>query len=103
MRSRYTAYACGHLRHLIASTAPESPHHRADPARWREELRGFCDGVRFDGLEVRHTAEEGDRGEVTFFARLTRREDAADVSFGERSRFVRRGGRWLYVDGDRVP
>ncbi len=102
MRSRYTAYACGHLRHLVATTAPESPHFGADEVRWREELRAFCEGVSFDGLEVRAASQDGDRGEVTFFATLRRRADGVDVSFGERSRFVRRGGRWLYVDGDPV-
>ena len=100
MRSRYTAYATGAVDHVMATTAPESPHRRPDPASWRAELLAFCDGVSFDGLEVRAASEDGDRGEVAFFARLSAGD--RDVSFGERSRFVRRAGRWLYVDGDRV-
>jgi SEC-C motif-containing protein len=100
MRSRYTAYATGAVDHVMATTAPESPHRGADPSAWRAELRAWCAAVSFDGLEVREAHTDGDRGTVTFFARL--RSGDRDVSFGERSRFVRRDGRWWYVDGDRV-
>ena len=100
MRSRYTAYATGAVRHLVATTAPESPHRQADTARWREELAGWCAVARFDGLVVLGSEADGDRGEVTFFARIS--VDGTDRSFGERSRFVRRDDRWLYVDGDPV-
>lgn len=100
MRSRYAAYACRHLAHLVRTTAPDSPHRIADPERWRAELLAFCEATSFDGLEIRSSSEEGDRGEVTFFATLSR--DGRDVSFGERSRFVRHEGRWTYVDGDPV-
>jgi SEC-C motif-containing protein len=101
MRSRYTAYAVGAVAHVMATTAPESPHRGADPAAWRDELRAYCAAVTFEGLQVREAREEGDRATVTFSARL--RAGDRDLSFGERSRFVRRDGRWLYVDGDRLP
>ena len=101
MRSRYTAYASGAVAHVMATTAPESPHRGADPAAWRDELRAYCAAVTFEGLEVREAREEGDRATVTFSARL--RAGDRDLSFGERSRFVRRDGRWWYVDGDRLP
>lgn len=101
MRSRYTAYATGAVGHVMATTAPESPHRGADPAAWREELAAYCAAVSFDGLEVRGATEDGDRGTVTFFARLS--AGGRDLSFGERSRFVRRADRWWYVDGERLP
>ncbi|MCB9683758.1 MAG: hypothetical protein H6735_01795 [Alphaproteobacteria bacterium] len=100
MRSRYAAYACSHLAHLVRTTAPTSPHRGADPEAWRADLLAFCESTSFDGLEIRATSEEGDHGEVTFFATLTR--GGQDVSFGERSRFVRQEGRWTYVDGEPV-
>jgi SEC-C motif domain protein len=96
MRSRYTAYATGHVAHLLATVAPEGPHGGQDPAA----LRRYVHAVAFEGLDVRSASEDGDRGEVTFFARLHHGEQ--DLSFGERSRFVRREGRWLYLDGDRL-
>ena len=100
MRSRYTAYATGAAGHIMRTTAPESPHHVADAARWRREIEAWCRAVRFDGLAVLSSQTDGDRGEVVFFATLT--AATGDVSFGERSRFVRREGRWLYVDGTRT-
>lgn len=98
MRSRYTAYATGAVRHLVATTAPESPHLRADLATWRAELAAYCAAARFDGLAVFGSEADGDRGTVTFFARIS--VAGRDQSFGEQSRFVRRDDRWLYVDGD---
>jgi len=100
MRSRYTAYATGAVSHLMATTAPESPHRGADPTRWRVELLEYCAAVTFEGLEVLEATEDGDRGTVTFDARL--RAGDQDLSFAERSRFVRRNGVWSYVDGDRL-
>jgi len=100
MRSRYTAYATGAVGHVMATCAPESPHRGADPVAWRAELLSWCRAVRFEGLEVREACEDGDQGTVTFHARL--RAGDQDLSFTERSRFVRRGGRWFYVDGERL-
>ena len=45
-----------------------------------------------EGLVVREATEDGDRGTVTFDARL--RAGDQDLSFAERSRFARRTGVW---------
>ena len=100
MRSRYTAYAVGDTRYLVATTAPEGPHWRSDTAKWRSELADYCAVVEFRGLEILEASQEGDSGVVAFRASIVHGD--RDVSFGERSRFVRRDGRWLYVDGDRT-
>jgi SEC-C motif-containing protein len=101
MRSRYVAYATGAVGHLMRTTAPGSPHWQPDARAWSEELERYCAQVDFDGLEVRESGEQGDRGEVSFFARLS--VAGQDASFGERSRFVRDSdGRWLYLDGERL-
>jgi SEC-C motif-containing protein len=101
MRSRYTAYATGSVGHLVRTTAPSSPHWQPDVRTWSEELERYCAQVSFEGLDVRSASQDGDRGEVSFFARL--RVGEQDASFGEHSRFVRDSeGRWLYVDGDRI-
>jgi SEC-C motif domain protein len=97
MRSRYVAYVVGDVGYLLATTAPDSPHAEPDARRWRAELAAYCERVEFLGLEVRASSEDGDHGRVSFFARLA--VDGRDASFGEDSRFVRRGGRWLYLAG----
>lgn len=101
MRSRYTAYSTGAVGHLMRTCAPDGPHFSLDTAAWRAELTEWCDEVRFDGLTVLASSQDGDRGLVTFHARL--RRGTQDLSFGETSRFVRRDGRWLYLDGDVTP
>lgn len=100
MRSRYVAYAVGAVDHLMRTTAPDSPHFEPDARAWRADLVEYCRRVSFDGLDVLAAKEDGDVGQVRFFARLS--VDGADASFGEDSRFVRRDGRWWYVDGERI-
>ena len=97
MRSRYTAYASGQSRYIMATTAAESPHRETDAVAWKRDLDVWSAATTFLRLDVNHTHIDGDRGEVHFFATLSR--DGRDTSFGERSRFVRRDGRWSYIDG----
>jgi SEC-C motif-containing protein len=101
MRSRYCAYAIAEVDYLIATTHPEGPQFRADSREWADDIRRFCATTRFEGLEVRASGEQGDRGEVVFLARLREdRPQGRDLSFVERSVFVRENGRWLYYSGD---
>lgn len=84
MRSRYAAHTVGDAGHLLRTWHPRTrpAHLSPDPA------------VRWTGLEVLDATEDGDTAEVEFRASY----DGGSVH--ERSRFERRGGRWLYVDGD---
>ncbi|MDA8451957.1 YchJ family metal-binding protein [Acidovorax sp. NCPPB 3859] len=90
MRSRYTAFVQGNADYLCATWAAE---HRPPSV-------AFEPGVRWLGLEVRsHRPLGEDRAEVEFVAR---QRDAGGRAhrLHERSRFVREGGRWFYVDGE---
>lgn len=85
MRSRYSAYVLGLGDHLFRTwhprTRPDELAVSPDPG-WR-------------GLEIADApAPEGDHGVVAFVARHERGD------LRERSRFERRRGRWVYVDGD---
>jgi SEC-C motif-containing protein len=98
MRSRYVAYALGEWDYLMDTTHPEGPIYRADRDAWREELRSFTTNTLFERLEVLGSGEDGDRGWVAFRAHLSQGD--GDASFGERSRFDRVDGRWLYHSGE---
>lgn len=98
MRSRYTAYATGDVAYIMRTTHPASPHAEPDRETWSRGIRAFSEGTRFVGLEVELTATSGETAVVQFYARLER--DGVDVSFRERSRFERREGQWLYLDGE---
>jgi SEC-C motif-containing protein len=95
MRSRYAAYALGLVDYVLATTAPGGPGSHPDRDRWRSEVAEFSRRTRFVGLEVVGSGSEGDAGWVHFRAILE--QGTADASFGERSGFVRRDGRWLYA------
>lgn len=90
MRSRYCAYVLGLAGYLRATWAPETC-----PA----DIAPDPPGLRWLGLEVRrHRVTGDDRAEVEFVARSKLGGRAHRLH--ETSRFERRDGRWLYVDGD---
>lgn len=96
MRSRFTAFARGHVEHLLrswhSSTRPE-----------RAELEASLDLERRWTRLVIHETDGGgpadDDGIVEFTA-IAREADGTKTRLRERSRFTREGGRWVYVDGD---
>ena len=95
MRSRYTAYVLGNGQHLFRTW-----HARTRPDDATPDAR-----VRWLGLDVLDVVGGGpddDDGMVEFRARWVSVDDGP-VRRGElqeRSRFTRRAGRWLYVDGE---
>jgi SEC-C motif domain protein len=89
MRSRYSAFVLGRVDYLNASW-----HASTRPADLALEP-----GVKWLGLEVkRHRVIDADHAEVEFVARS--RVAGRGQRLHENSRFVREGGRWLYLDGD---
>ena len=90
MRSRYTAYVLDRRDYLLATWHPSSR-----PA----ELPPLEPGLRWLGLDVRHHAQaDEEHASVEFVARSKLGGRAHRLH--ERSRFVREGGRWFYVDGE---
>ncbi len=91
MRSRYSAYALDRADHLVRTWHPRTRPGTIEP-----------DGdLVWEGLEITEVVDggEGDeRGVVAFRARW--RSGSTTGEQVERSRFVRRGGRWTYLDGD---
>ena len=89
MRSRYTAFTLQDRDYLLATW-----HERTRPATLE-----FDAGAKWLGLDVRHARGIDDtHAEVEFVARY--RVGGRAVRLHERSRFVREGGRWYYVDGE---
>ncbi len=88
MRSRYTAYAIGATDHLFATWHPRT---RPDDVTADPDLV-------WTGLEVHASGQEEDHGWVEFTARYE--TPSGPGALHEHSRFERRAGRWLYVDGD---
>ena len=91
MRSRYAAYALGRVDYLFRTWHP-----RTRPADVAPQP-----GLVWTGLEILGTVAGGagdDTGQVEFRARYLTAD--GEHRLHETSRFERRGGRWVYVDGD---
>lgn len=89
MRSRYTAFATGDVDHLVRSWHPRTRPERLD-----------LDDTTWLGLTVLGATAGGvddDHGTVEFLARWSR--PGGSGTLRENSRFERRAGRWLYLDG----
>jgi SEC-C motif-containing protein len=87
MRSRYTAFVLGDVDHVFRSW---------HPATRPDDLSALPD-LEWTGLEISEVVDGGpadDAGVVEFVATYTRGAQH------ERSRFVRRAGRWVYLDGE---
>jgi SEC-C motif domain protein len=92
MRSRYSAYVLCNEQYLLATWHPST----------RPVSIPFSKNQKWLGLIVVDASVTGGASaEVEFIAR-SRVSNAAAVRQHERSRFVREGERWFYVDGDLV-
>jgi len=90
MRSRYAAYVALNREWLLASWHPSTRPAQLD----------LDPAIKWLGLDVKdHRVIDDDHAEVEFVARF-RTGGGRAQRLHERSRFVREGGRWYYVDGD---
>lgn len=90
MRSRYSAFALSLERYLLDTWHPSK----------RPDSLPFETNRKWLGLRIVDSRVTGESiAEVEFIAR-SRASNAAAVRLHERSRFVREGGRWFYVDGE---
>ncbi|OYO00585.1 zinc chelation protein SecC [Enemella evansiae] len=92
MRARYSAFVRGRPDFLFRSWHPRTRPAEVDtaPLDWL-------------GLEILATEAGGagdDTGMVEFVARYREPGARTPSALHERSRFARRAGRWLYLDGD---
>jgi SEC-C motif domain protein len=98
MRSRYCAYAKHIFDYIISTTHPDNPDYNVDHNTWRYELQRYVADTRFDSLKIREFLD----GEATAFVSFTvsLRQNNQDISFTERSEFVKDSGRWFYKSGE---
>ena len=90
MRSRYSAFVLCNEPYLLATWHPGR----------RPQSIPFNRNQKWLGLRIVEARVTGEAtAEVEFIAR-SRVSNAAAVRQHERSRFVREGGSWFYVDGD---
>ena len=96
MRSRYAAFAVGDAAYLVRTWHPRS---RPDDV----QLDAATRWTRLTVLRTERGGPDDDDGVVEFVAQWSEASAEAGRRRGEMhevSRFARRAGRWLYVDGE---
>jgi len=101
MRSRYSAYALGNADYIIRTTHPENPHYSTDFTTWKKNILHFSHTTQFTDLAINEFIDGDTDAFVTFTAYLS--QGGKDVSFTEKSRFLKVDGKWLYHDGQKIP
>ena len=98
MRSRYTAFYRGNIDYLIATLHPE----RRNPND-RQELSQSMSNTQWLGLTIINT-QRGRKNDNTGIVEFEATYQVSELGqLHERSRFVKQGDRWFYVDGDILP
>ena len=104
MRSRYVAYVRGDIDYLERTQDPAtaSSFDRQAAQRWARRSQWL--GLQIVDREA--GGEHDDSGVVQFVARYMSSDDGVEGAVhehGERSRFRKHQGRWVYVDGQQPP
>jgi len=94
MRSRYSAYALHLAGYIIETTHPDNPDYTQKSETWGEAILDFCRNTRFTGLKIVDFIDGEGEAYVTFEAMLDK------GSLKEKSRFLKKGGKWLYESGE---
>lgn len=97
MRSRYSAYALGLADYIIQTTHKDNPSYTKDLKKWKKGVLDFSKETLFEGLEISEFIDGEKEAYVTFTAYL--KEGDKNVSFTEKSHFLKVDGRWLYESG----
>jgi SEC-C motif-containing protein len=90
MRSRYAAFVLCNERYLLDTWHPSK----------RPASVAFDSKQKWLGLTVVAARVTGEASAKVEFIARSKVSNASAVRHHERSRFVREGGRWFYVDGD---
>ena len=97
MKSRYCAYAVGDSSYIIKTTHPDNPDnpdYTTDVKSWEVSILRFTKETHFLHLEIIDFIDGETEAFVTFNAQLS------SGNLKEKSRFLKRHGQWLYVDGE---
>ncbi|MCH9634037.1 MAG: hypothetical protein S4CHLAM7_07750 [Chlamydiae bacterium] len=97
MRSRYSAYAKKIPAYIISTTHVTNPQYQEDLLEWSRSILEAYAHTEFVGLKIFKHYEKGNKGYVSFEAKLV--NNGKDASFSEESEFIKEQGRWYYLKG----
>ena len=97
MKSRFSAFAVCNSEYIIFTTHENNHDFTQDLKSWNNDILNFSKNTRFEKLEILEFIDDEVESFVTFKATLF--QDKNDISFIEKSRFLKAEGIWKYVDG----
>ena len=97
MKSRFSAFAVLIADYIIFTTHENNSDYISDLKSWNQDIMNFSKNKRFERLEILDFIEGEVESFVTFKATLF--QDNTDISFIEKSRFLKVEDKWLYIDG----
>jgi len=97
MKSRYSAFAANDYKYIIKTTHRENPDYTLDTQSWKDSILEFAKNTQFKKLEIIEFENGEVESFVTFKAIIF--QGGLDVSFCEKSRFIKEDGVWLYHSG----
>lgn len=98
MKSRYCAFATSNSQYIISTTHENNPDFTTDIKSWTKDILDFSNNTEFKKLEILEFIEDDFESFVTFKALLLQNKN--DISFTEKSRFLKVDNFWKYVDGE---
>lgn len=101
MRSRYCAFALNLSEYIIKTTHKDNPDFRSDILSWQRDISEFSINTDFRNLEILNFIDGEIDGNVESFVtfKATLFQNKQDISFVEKSRFLKEDSVWFYVDG----
>ena len=97
MKSRFSAFAVLIADYIIFTTHENNSDYISDLKSWNQDIMNFSKNTRFERLEILDFIDGEVESFVTFKATLF--QDNTDISFIEKSRFLKVEDKWLYIDG----
>ena len=98
MKSRFSAFAFLRSDYIIKTTHQQNCDFSLDTFSWRDDIEKFSKNTNFEKLEILDFIDSDFESFVTFKATLF--QNKKDISFIEKSRFLKESNIWLYVDGE---
>ncbi|WP_024955154.1 YchJ family protein [Sulfurospirillum arcachonense] len=92
MKSRYSAFVYNEYKYIINTT------HSTTRDTNIEAVKNFSKQTKFENLQIIHFEENENEAYVTFKATLF--SNSQDISFTEKSKFLKENNKWYYVNGE---
>ena len=99
MKSRFTAFSVQNADYIIFTTHKDNPDFTNDIKSWKADILDLSQNTNLEKLEILDFSEEDAEDTESFVTfKATLKQYNNDISFTEKSRFLKENGNWLYGD-----